>query len=150
MNRIDTERAEEIVYLWLSFVDKNEKHDGIAAAGMSLDFNGDAPTCRSGRETVSMRAERQQSVEIYHEERLAHDCIVSLPIASRLLVATWPQLKKQLHPKTGELHTETDMLWYLELYGVNVDGMDSYYQRREMAITELLNVAARLGLKVAA
>jgi len=151
MNRAEQKivhEAELIVYLWLSFADKNDKLDGIAGTSPSMmgavsDFKGDIP--RGGNfkpETVAARADRQRQIPITEQEKMARDAMMSLPIRDRLIVAAWPQLKKKENDSTGQLYTMSDMIKTLRLSGVVIDGEASFLAM-QLDISERLVAAAR-------
>lgn len=148
------DKAEQIVYLWLSFVDKNDKLDGIAGTGRTMmgafsDFLGCIPKGSNFKpETIAVRAEKQQKIPITREERLARDAIMSLPFKSRLIVSIWPQIRKQENQMTGELYTKRDLLKALRVYGLRFATEKHFDESVQRVSGELIKRAESMGLKL--
>lgn len=148
------EKAEEIVYLWLEFADKNDKLDGISGMSPTMmgavsDFLGEIPRGSNFKpETLIVRVDRQRQIPITKEERLAREAVMSLPIKDRLIVTIWPQLRKKENEATGELYTIKDVLTLLRSYGVEFENKDGFLNGLKVISERLVLIAQANGLKI--
>lgn len=126
MKRYNDIRVEEIIDLWLSYVDKNDKHDAIAGAGPTMmgkfaDFKGELPESSNFKpETLSGKVEKQLKIVITSDERNARALLMALPLDLRCCISIWPQIRKKDNPLTGEPHKESDSLEYLKRVNINL------------------------------
>lgn len=147
------EKAEEVVYLWLRFSDKNDKLDGISGMSPTMmgavsDFLGEIPRGSDFKpETLGARVDRQRQIPITREERQARNAIMSLSIKDRLIVSIWPQLRRKENEATGELYTLKEVLALLRSYGVAFANQDEFLDSLEIVSERLVLIAQANGLQ---
>lgn len=150
MKRAEIERVEELVGLWLSYIDKTEKYDAIAKEGESIqgkisDFHGDLP--QSGLfkpETIGKRVDRCAKIVITSDEKHAHGLVMELPVLSRLCVTVWPQIKRKRKPGGNDRYTKSDLLLLIGLLCGEKLSCETYLEERRKAMKYLI---ARDALK---
>lgn len=152
MNRYEAQQVGEIIDLWLSFVVKNEKYDGIAYSGPSplglfSEFKGEVPDAGGFKsDSVGDKAEKMEGIEITQRERDARKILMSLPMDQRFCATIWHQIKKTHNPITGEMHKEEDSLEYLSKAGLRAT-FDEYLFIKKLGEHSLLYLSKKAGFR---
>lgn len=108
MNRAQHQRIEEIVYLWLIYVDKNDKIDSITNSGLGvLEKFTKAQSSGGGfkPDSLSGKVDKERKIVIWPEEKQARDTLMSIPIHARPYLTEWPQIKNKKNPATKKRFT---------------------------------------------
>jgi len=115
VKRIHAERIQEIVNLWILFLENTEEQERIAMEGSTLegkavDFGGDIPQSGAYKpEALGAIVDRQRKVIISEEMKQAKEMIFSLPLEDRDLITLWPQLKGETNTVTQRRYTQRDV-----------------------------------------
>lgn len=152
MNIID--KAEQIIYSWLSFADKNNKIEGIASQSRSvmwaLQENGGEMGGGYGSDALAHKADLMKSIPITQTEKLAREALMGLPVEARFILVMWVDLKNKEKEETKERFKETDAFECLVNLGLPLRSFEAYQEIRKRYCKILVSRAERLGLKTEA
>lgn len=110
--RAERERVEQIVSMWIEYVDSVELIERIAQEGPGmLEMRN---SVSSGYKPDVMAKKMEELRQHYLSDDLvqAKEMIYSLPVYEREYVTAWPQLKRTRNPRTGENFTLKEVRLY--------------------------------------
>lgn len=114
----ELERVKQIIDHWLDYAEKVERIECIAGESPSLldkiiTFHGEMPESSNYKpETIGVKVDQVKRVYITHNERMAYEMIMLVPIQLREYLTLWPQVRGKRNPETDKNFCRQDMLKY--------------------------------------
>ncbi len=140
MNHQDKQRVEEIVNLWLRYVDGVRQIEEIAVegptvSGMMVDFEGQIPQSSNYKvDGISLKVDKCKKIVITKEQIYAHNLLERLPAKQRHFITLWPQVRKRSNPVTRSHFTRAEVALSLNC------SLESYVLCRKIACQKLIYI----------
>ncbi len=140
MNYKDKQRVEDIVNLWLRYVEGVRQIEEIALmgptiGGMMADFEGQIPQSSNYKvDGISLKVARCKKIVITKEQIYAHKLIEQIPYKLRQFITLWPQVQKRSNPDTRSHFTRTEVALSLNCR------LEVYVEYRKIACQKLIDI----------
>lgn len=138
MNRLERERIETIVCLWVSYEDKQIEQAGIMGEGPGLS-EARIPSTKDKPDIMAKKAELLSKCRFTAEEIQAYDMIFSMPVYAREYITLWPQIKNKINPKTRQRFSQS------EAAAILGRSLEDFRAIRNQAMSLLIMIDRRLN-----
>lgn len=121
MNRVDKDRINELITLWMTYHDKQTKQDEIAVSGPTqeskmMEYKGDFPQLSNVKPEILVgKVDKMRRIPVSKEEVRAAIIIDAFPDRLRNIMTGYEQRKNQYNPVTQKPWTHDDIALVLKV-----------------------------------